>query len=100
MTFPIAGIMLVGYFFSFGAAESPDSLGALIGSFIPPMAPMVMTVRIANGGVPWWEIVLSVALMGATIYGMVRLAGRIYAGAVLRIGRRVKLKEAWRAGEA
>jgi ABC-2 type transport system permease protein len=99
MTFPIAGIMLVGYFFAFGSAESPDSLGALIGSFIPPMAPMVMTVRIANGGVPWWEIVLSVALMLATIYGMVQLAGRIYAGAVLRIGRRVKLKEAWRGGE-
>ncbi len=99
MTFPIAGIMLVGYFFAFGAAESPDSVGALIGSFIPPTAPMVMTVRIANGGVPWWEIALSVALMLAAIYGMVRLAGRIYAGAVLRIGRRVKLKEAWRGGE-
>jgi ABC-2 type transport system permease protein len=60
---------------------------------------MVMTVRIASGGVPWWEIALSVALMLAAIYGMVRLAGRIYAGAVLRIGRRVKLKEAWRSGD-
>ncbi len=99
MTFPITAILLVGYLFSLGTAESPDSLGALIGSFVPPTAPMVMTVRIANGGVPWWEIVLSVALMLATIYGMVQLAGRIYAGAVLRIGRRVKLKEAWRGGE-
>jgi ABC-2 type transport system permease protein len=99
MTFPIAGIMLVGYFFAFGAAQSPHGVGALIGSFIPATAPMVMTVRMANGGVPWWEIALSVALMVATIYGMVRLAGRIYAGAVLRIGRRVKLKEAWRGGE-
>jgi ABC-2 type transport system permease protein len=99
MTFPIAGIMLVGYFFAFGSAQSPDSLGALIGSFIPPTAPMVMTVRIASGGVPWWEIALSVALMLAAIYGMVRLAARIYAGAVLRIGRRVNLREAWRGGE-
>lgn len=99
MTFPITAVLLVGYFFALGSAESPDSLAALIGSFVPPTAPMVMTVRIANGGVPWWEIVVSVALMLATIYGMVQLAGRIYAGAVLRIGRRVKLKEAWRAGE-
>ena len=59
-----------------------------------------MTVRIAQGGVPWWQIVLSVALMVVTVYGMVQLAGRIYAGAVLRIGRRVRLKEAWRGGEA
>ena len=99
MTFPIVAVLLVGYFFAMAAAESPDGLGALIGSFVPPTAPMVMTVRIAHGGVPWWQIVLSVALMLATIYGMVQLAGRIYAGAVLRIGRRVKLKEAWRAGE-
>ncbi len=99
MTFPIAGIMLVGYFFAFASAQSPHGVGALIGSFIPITAPMVMTVRIANGGVPWWEIALSVALMLAAIYGMVRLAARIYAGAVLRIGRRVKLREAWRGGE-
>ncbi|HEX9122650.1 MAG TPA: ABC transporter permease [Actinomycetota bacterium] len=99
MTFPITAVLLVGYFFSFGAVQSPDSLGALIGSLVPPTAPMVMTVRIANGAVPWWQIVLSVALMLATIYAMVQLAGRIYAGAVLRIGRRVRLKEAWRGGE-
>jgi hypothetical protein len=44
-------------------------------------------------------VVLSVALIGVTIYGMVQLAGRIYAGAVLRFGRRLRLKEAWRGGE-
>ena len=98
--FPITGILLVGYFFAFTAAESPDSLAAVVGSLFPPTAPMVMTVRIANGGVPWWQIVLSVALMVVSVYGLLQLAGRIYAGAVLRIGRRVRLKEAWRGGEA
>ncbi len=97
--FPITGVLLVGYFFAFAAAESPDGVAALVGSLLPPTAPMVMTVRIAQGGVPWWQIVLSVALMVVTIYGLVQLAGRIYAGAVLRLGRRVRLKEAWRGGE-
>jgi len=98
--FPITGVLLVGYFFAFAAAESPDSAAALVGSLLPPTAPMVMTVRLANGAVPWWQIALSVALMVVTVYGMVQLAGRIYAGAVLRIGRRVRLKEAWSGGEA
>jgi len=97
--FPITGVLLVGYILAFAAAESPDSLAALVGSLFPPTAPMVMTVRIAQGGVPWWQIVLSVALMVVTIYGMLQLAGRIYAGAVLRFGGRVRLKEAWRGGE-
>lgn len=59
-----------------------------------------MTVRIAHGGVAAWEIVLSIALVAATIFGMVKLAARIYTGAVLRIGRRVRLREAWHGAEA
>ena len=97
--FPITAVLLVGYFFALSAAESPDSVSAVVASMFPPTAPMVMIVRLANGAVPWWQIVLSVALMGVTMYGMVQLAGRIYAGALLRIGRRVRLREAWRGGE-
>ena len=99
MTFPITAVLVVAYIFALEAAQSPDSLATLIGSFLPPTAPLVMIVRIANGSVPWWQIAVSVALMAATIYGMVRLAGRIYAGAVLRTGGRVKLREAWRGAE-
>jgi ABC-2 type transport system permease protein len=97
--FPISAILIVAYFLSMQAAQSPDSVAALVGSLFPPTAPMVMIVRIVYGGVPWWQIGLSVALIGLTIYGMVQLAGRIYAGAVLRFGRRLRLKEAWRGGE-
>jgi ABC-2 type transport system permease protein len=97
--FPISAILVVAYFLSMEAAQSPDSVVALVGSLFPPTAPMVMIVRIAHGSVPWWQIGLSVALIGVTIYGMVQLGGRIYAGAVLRFGRRLRLKEAWRGGE-
>jgi ABC-2 type transport system permease protein len=61
---------------------------------------MVMIVRIAHGSVPWWEIALSIASITVAIYAMVRLAGRIYAGAVLRIGPRLRLTDAWRRSEA
>jgi ABC-2 type transport system permease protein len=100
LSLPIAGFMLVAYILAFIAAESPDGTAAIVGSLFPPTAPMVMIVRIANGTVPWWQIVLSVGLMVFTIYGMIRLAGRIYAGAVLRIGRRLRLREAWTGAEA
>jgi ABC-2 type transport system permease protein len=97
---PITAVLFAAYILAFVASESPDSAAGLLGSLLPPTAPMVMIVRIAHGGVPWWQIVLSVALMVATIFGMVQLAGRIYAGAVLRVGRRLRLREAWRAAEA
>ncbi len=100
MTFPITAVLIVAYLFALEAAQSPDSIATVIGSFVPPTAPLVMIVRIADGAVPWWQIGLSALLMLMTICGMVLLAGRIYAGAVLRIGRRVRLMEAWRSGEA
>jgi ABC-2 type transport system permease protein len=99
MTFPITAVLVVAYLFALEAVQSPDSVATLIGSFLPPTAPLVMIVRIANGSVPWWQIGLSVALMIVTIYGMLLLAGRIYAGAVLRTGGRVKVREAWRGAE-
>jgi ABC-2 type transport system permease protein len=97
---PITAALFVAYILAFVASESPDSAAGLAGSLFPPTAPMVMIVRIAHGGIPWWQIGASIALMMAAIVGLVQLAGRIYAGAVLRIGRRVRLNEAWRGARA
>ena len=96
---PVTGLLLVAYIFALQAAQSPDGTAAVIGSMFPPTAPMVMTVRMAQGGVPVWQILLSVALMVVTVYGMVQVAGRIYSGSVLRIGPRIRLREAWHARE-
>lgn len=97
--FPISAILIVAYFVSMEAARSPESAAAIVGSLFPPTAPMVMIVRIAHGSVPLWQIVLSIAIVVGSIYGMVVLAGRIYAGAVLRIGPRLRVREAWRGSE-
>ena len=45
------------------------------------------------GHPPVWEVVASVALMIVATYGLVRLAGRAYGGAVLRFGPRLGLRE-------
>jgi ABC-2 type transport system permease protein len=100
ISMPMTVLLLLAYVLSFAATETPDSTAALVGSLLPPTAPMVMIVRIAHGAVPWWQIAASVAIMVVSVYGLVRFAGRIYAGGVLRIGRRVGVKVAWRAAES
>jgi ABC-2 type transport system permease protein len=96
ISLPMTVILLGAYIASFAATESPDGTAALVGSLLPPTAPMVMIVRLAHGPVPWWQIFLSILFTVAAVYGLVRLAGRIYAGGVLRIGPRLRLKDAWR----
>ena len=98
--FPITAVLLVAYFLSMEAASSPEGTAALVASFVPFTAPMVMTVRIAHGGIALWETILSIALMATTIVAMVQLATRVYTGAILRIGRRVRLREAWHSADA
>jgi len=53
-------------------------------------------MRLAMGGVPVWQAVLSVALVVALIPGLIWLAGRIYRNAVMQTGSRVKLRDALR----
>ena len=59
---------------------------AAITSYVPGLSPLVMPVRQAAGDVALWEIALAVVLMLVAIALIVRLGGRVYAGALLRTG--------------
>jgi ABC-2 type transport system permease protein len=61
---------------------------------------MVSPVRLIAGEMPVVQVVLSVAVLVASTAGLVLVAARIYANAVLRTGTRVKLLEAWRAPQS
>lgn len=90
-------LLLPGYFISFTAIEDPDGLASVVGSLVPFSAPIVMPVRAATGTVPVWQVALSIALVVLTTLIVIRLGARIYRGAVLSIGRKVKLREAFKA---
>jgi ABC-2 type transport system permease protein len=93
-------MIIPGFFFGQVATESPDTLMAKIGSLVPLWSPMVMPVRSAVSEVPLWEVGLAVLFLILGIYGLVRFGGRIYTGAILKIGSKVRLREAWRAARS
>lgn len=92
-------LMLPGYFFSLIASSDPEVLTVRIFSLIPPTSPMVMPIRSSVTDVPAWEIALSIALILAAVYAMIRIGGRVYRGGVLQIGAKVRIRDAWRAAE-
>jgi ABC-2 type transport system permease protein len=55
-----------------------------------------MPGRIALGAVPGWQIAAAIALTLAAIALLTALGGKIYANAVLRMGTRVRLRDALR----
>jgi len=46
--------------------------------------------------VPLWEHALAIVLVLATIYALVRFAGRVYGHGLLHSGPRLDLRAAWR----
>jgi ABC-2 type transport system permease protein len=95
---PVSFIAMAGYFFSLIVAlNDPSGTAARIATFIPPVSPMVVPLRAALGSIEPWEIVGSVVLMGLAIWVLFVVGGRVYSGAVLQTGARMKLRDAWRA---
>lgn len=86
-----------GFFLSMTALNDPDGIGATIGTFVPITAPFVVPVRAALNAIPLWQYGASVILSIAAVIGLTFVGGRIYAGGVLRYGRKVGFREAWRS---
>jgi ABC-2 type transport system permease protein len=98
-TAPLTLAMMAGFLLSFSALQDPESGLAQVLCFIPPSAPMVMPVRVIQGGAAAWEVVAAILVTLAGVAALVVLAGRIYSRAVLRTGGRVRLTAALREAE-
>jgi ABC-2 type transport system permease protein len=94
---PINMIFMIGYLASFigGATELSGGTGEPVWfkvmSFIPFWTPTVMLMRVGVGNVSWWEIVLSIGILIATIIVCAWFAARIYRFGVLMYGQKPKL---------
>ncbi len=96
---PITGLMLLSYFGVIYAEENPDAVVTILLSYFPPTAPVVMTYRVAVHAVPGWQMMTAATCMVIAMWGLIRLAGRIYSGALLRFGGRVPLRDLVRTHE-
>jgi ABC-2 type transport system permease protein len=94
---PASLLLVVGFVISIQAAQDPSSTLATVTSYIPGLSPLVMPVRQAGGAAAWWEVGVAVVLMLVAIAVIVRIGGRVYSGALLRTGGKVKLRDALRA---
>ena len=62
-------------------------------SYLPPTAPFAMPVMVGLGQVNWLEFCASALISIVCTVGVARLATAIYRRAILRTGRRVKLRD-------
>lgn len=94
---PVTYTLLVAYFAGYVAvAANSSGLVANVLTVFPLTAPLVLPARSALVGVPLWEHALALVLVLASIYALVRFAGRVYAHGLLHAGPRLSARAAWR----
>jgi ABC-2 type transport system permease protein len=94
---PTSMLLIAAFIIAIQASSDPAGPLATITSLVPGLSPMVMPVRVSAGQAPAWQVALSVLLMLVAIAAIVRIGGRVYAGALMRTGGKVKVREALRA---
>ena len=98
VTAPLAMLLLAGYLSAAFAAAEPDGTLATVLSLLPPLAPLVMPVRIAAGAVGAGEIAIPLVLTLALAAALLALGARVYREGITRTGARISLREALGGG--
>ena len=97
--FPITMLAIISWLLAIGVLTpmfdgTPMSSTGVALSLVPFFAPVLMPTGVATGDIAPWQAVLGVALTLVTSAAATWLAARIYANSVLRLGARVKLRDA------
>jgi len=93
MQWPAMVPLVLGVVLMNPVIQHPNSPLAFWLSIFPFFAPILMLVRILVSQPPLWQIALSIAIMTATVYGLLALASRIYRVGILMYGKRPTLPE-------
>ncbi len=94
LAFPLSLPILFGYITALTVAGSGNpSLLFKVLAYLPPTAPFAMPVLVGLGKVTWWQFLASVALTVVGTVLVARFAASVYRRAILRTGRRVRLRE-------
>ena len=92
VTSPVTLLVMIPYLLVITMGSNPTVLTIM--SYVPFSAPVGMPMRIFLGQAQWWEPLLSLVILLASTAVVLWIGERIYAGSLLKMGGRVKIREA------
>lgn len=92
---PVTIPIILGLMVAMGTMQNPESSLSFWCSLIPLTSPVVMMARIPFG-VPYWQLILSMALMIVTFVAFVWMAAKIYRTGILMYGKKSSWQEMWK----
>jgi ABC-2 type transport system permease protein len=88
--------VIASFLLAYTVIPNPASTLSTVLSILPPFAPILMPVRMSSGDAAAWQVGLALGLTVISTLGLTWIAGRIYSNSVLRLGARVRFRDALR----
>ncbi|HSD29835.1 MAG TPA: ABC transporter permease [Vicinamibacteria bacterium] len=96
LMWPVLTPIIIGMVSFTAVLEAPDGALSVAMSMIPGISPLIMFLRIVVSTPPLWQIALSIVLLLLGIFGVVRVAARIYRVGILMYGKKATFPELMR----
>lgn len=82
---------MVGWFY---IVQHPEATLSVVLSFIPPMTPLIMILRIvAQPNLPLFQIIASILLLAVSVPVVMWASAKIFRTGILMYGKTPKLRE-------
>lgn len=91
---PVLTVLIGAYMLIFFLGYTPDSTASTVLSLLPPIAPLLMPMRMAAGAASGLEVVLALGLLFVATWAAWKLASRIYEQVLLHKGSRISWRQA------
>ena len=94
---PMTMVFIIPLLSWFKVVQDPNGTLARIFSFIPPLTPMVMVLRLSSGSDIWLvEIIASIILLAAAVLAATWATAKIFRTGILMYGKRLGVREVCR----
>jgi len=90
---PVIMLMMLPYIFFMPVIRAPSSMLSVVLSFIPPVSPFIMIMRVASTDPPpVWQVALSIAVNAVAVVFFLWLAAKIFRVGLLMFGKPPNLR--------
>lgn len=85
---PVMLIMMIPYFFFMPVVRAPNSMLSTVSSFIPPISPFIMIMRVSSTDPPpSWQIALVILINMIAVVGFLWFAAKVFRVGLLMYGK-------------
>jgi ABC-2 type transport system permease protein len=94
---PVVMLLVLPMISWFNLVQSPNGLYAKVLSYIPPLTPLVMVLRLSStSDVSVIEVIVSITWLFISMLAAIWFAGRVFRTGILMYGKRPSLREVFR----